>query len=262
MKAYSHDEVAALRIAISFLFLLPFLFKHIKKVAADRWKYLTVVGVFGSGIPAFLFTLAETQITSSLAGMLNSLTPFFTLIFGILIFKVPVQKGKFLGVFIGLLGALGLVVSNGIDMSNTPIFYALLVVIATVCYAISVNTIKKYLGQINSVTITALSFLTIGIPSIIYLFFTDFYSITLTNSEAPKALGYIGLLAIIGTALSIIIYNQLIKHTSAVFASTVTYLIPVFAIMWGVIDGEEINTIQIGSIFVILVGIYFVNKIK
>src|SRR5690554_4325034 len=262
MKAYSHDEVAALRIAISFLFLLPFLFKHIKKVAADRWKYLTVVGVFGSGIPAFLFTLAETQITSSLAGMLNSLTPFFTLIFGILIFKVPVHKGKFLGVFIGLLGALGLVVSNGIDMSNTPIFYALLVVIATICYAISVNTIKKYLGQINSVAITALSFLTIGIPSIIYLFFTDFYSITLTNSEAPKALGYIGLLAIIGTALSIIIYNQLIKHTSAVFASTVTYLIPVFAIMWGVIDGEEINTIQIGSIFVILVGIYFVNKIK
>lgn len=262
MKVYSHDEVAALRIAISFLFLLPFLFKYIHKVKKDRWKYLTIVGVFGSGIPAFLFTLAETSITSSLAGMLNSLTPFFTLILGVVIFKVPAVKGKFLGVFIGLIGALGLIISNGVDFNNTPIFYALLVVIATLCYALSVNTIKKYLGEINSIAITALSFLTIGIPCIIYLFFTDFYQTTTTNPEALKALAYVAVLAVIGTALSIIIFNQLIKYTSAVFASTVTYLIPIFAIFWGVIDGEEINFIQIVSIFIILVGIYFVNKIK
>ena len=262
MKVYSHDEVAALRIAISFLFLLPFLFKYIHKVKKDRWKYLTIVGVFGSGIPAFLFTLAETGITSSLAGMLNSLTPFFTLILGVVIFKVPAVKGKFLGVFIGLIGALGLIISNGFDIENTPFVYALLVVIATLCYAISVNTIKKYLGEINSIAITALSFLIIGIPAIIYLFFTDFVATTQTNPEAATALGYVAILAVIGTALSIIIFNQLIKYTSAVFASTVTYLIPIFAIFWGVIDGEEINFIQIVSIFIILIGIYFVNKIK
>jgi drug/metabolite transporter (DMT)-like permease len=262
MKVYSHDEVAALRIVISFLFLLPFLFKYIHKVKKDRWKYLAIVGVFGSGIPAFLFTLAETEITSSLAGMLNSLTPFFTLILGVVIFKVPAVKGKFLGVFIGLIGAFGLVISNGFDIENTPFVYALLVVIATLCYALSVNTIKKYLSEINSIAITALSFLIIGIPAIIYLFFTDFVATTQTNPEATTALGYVAILAVIGTALSIIIFNQLIKYTSAVFASTVTYLIPIFAIFWGVIDGEEINFIQIVSIFIILVGIYFVNKIK
>lgn len=262
MKVYSHNEVAALRIVISFLFLLPFLFKYIHKVKKDRWKYLAIVGVFGSGIPAFLFTLAETGITSSLAGMLNSLTPFFTLILGVIIFKVPAVKGKFLGVFIGLIGAFGLIMSNGFDIENTPFVYALLVVIATLCYAISVNTIKKYLGEINSIAITAISFLIIGIPAIIYLFFTDFVATTQTNPEATTALGYVAILAVIGTALSIIIFNQLIKYTSAVFASTVTYLIPIFAIFWGVIDGEEINFIQIVSIFIILVGIYFVNKIK
>lgn len=259
---YSHDEVAALRIGISYLVLLPFSIHYLKKIPKKNVKHLFVVGIFGSGIPAFLFTIAETQLSSALAGMLNSLTPFFTLLLGALIFKVTVQKEKTIGVIIGLIGAIVLVTSNGININNNQLSYSFFVVAATICYSISVNTIKKHLQEVHSVAITSISFLFIGIPAIIYLFTTNFVATTASNAGASLAIFYIAILAIFGTALSIIIFNNIIKHTSAVFASTVTYLIPIFAIFWGVVDGETINFLQIIAIGVILIGIYFINKKK
>lgn len=259
---YSHDEVAALRIGISYLVLLPFSIHYLKKIPKKNVKHLLVVGIFGSGIPAFLFTIAETQLSSALAGMLNSLTPFFTLLLGALIFKVTVQKEKTIGVIIGLIGAIVLVTSNGININNNQLSYSFFVVAATICYSISVNTIKKHLQEVHSVAITSISFLFIGIPAIIYLFTTNFVATTASNAGASLAIFYIAILAIFGTALSIIIFNNIIKHTSAVFASTVTYLIPIFAIFWGVVDGEIINFLQIIAIGVILIGIYFINKKK
>lgn len=262
LLVYSHDQVAALRIGISYLCLFPFSIHYFKKTPKKNFKHLLIVGVFGSGIPAFLFTLAETQITSSLAGMLNSLTPFFTLILGAIFFKVKVKKEKTLGVVIGLTGAILLVTSNGIDLQNNQLSYAFFIVAATLCYAVSVNTIKNHLQDIHSVAITAISFSFIGIPSIIYLFTTDFITVTKMNSEAYIAFFYITLLAVFGTVFSIIIFNNIIKHTSALFASTVTYLIPIFAIFWGIIDDETISLVQLGAILIILMGIYFINKIK
>lgn len=262
LLVYSHDEVAALRISISYLCLLPFSIYYLRKIPKKNFKHLIIVGVFGSGIPAFLFTIAETQLTSSLAGMLNSLTPFFTLILGALLFKVTIKKEKTLGVIIGLIGAVVLVVSNGIDFSNNQLSYAFFIVAATICYAISVNTIKKHLQDVHSVAITSISFLFIGIPAILYLFTTDFLTITTSNPNASLSIFYITILAIFGTVISIIIFNNIIKHTSAIFASTVTYLIPIFAIGWGLFDGEAIHLIQLIAIFIILIGIYFINKIK
>lgn len=260
LLVYQHDVVAALRISIAYLVLLPFSVYYFKQIPKKKFKYLLVVGVFGSGIPAFLFTIAETQLSSALAGMLNSLTPFFTLVLGALIFKVAIQKEKTIGVIIGLIGAVVLVTSNGIDLSNNQLSYSFFVIAATFCYAISVNTIKKHLQDVHSVAITAISFLFIGIPSILYLLTTDFVEITVVNTSATIAIFYIAILAIFGTALSIIIFNKIIKHTSAVFASTVTYLIPIFAIFWGLVDGETINFLQVVAIIVILIGIYFINR--
>lgn len=262
LLVYSHDEVAALRISISYLALLPFSIYYLKTVPKKNFKHLFVVGVFGSGIPAFLFTIAETQLSSALAGMLNSLTPFFTFILGVFIFKVAVQKEKTIGVIIGLIGAIVLVTSNGINVNNSQLSYSFFVVAATICYSISVNTIKKHLQNVHSVAITSISFLFIGIPAIIYLFTTNFVATTTLNLESSLAIFYIAILAIFGTALSIIIFNNIIKHTSALFASSVTYLIPIFAIFWGVVDGETINALQTIAIGVILIGIYFINRKK
>lgn len=260
--AYSHDEVATLRLVISFICFLPLIFKNLKKVNKKELKYFFLVGLFGNGIPAFLFTKAETGISSSLAGMLNSLVPLFTILLGVVVFKIATNKLKLIGVFIGLIGAITLLSSNGLNIKNDEFSFGIYVVLATICYAISVNTIKKYLQDVSAIIVSSFAFLFIGPPLVIYLFTTNFVSTTVNDPLAYNSLFYISILSIFGTALSLVLFNLLVKHTTAVFASTVTYLIPIFAIFWGVIDGETIHFIQIFGIFIILIGIYFVNKFK
>lgn len=261
LEVYSHTIVAALRISIAFLFLLPFAFKQIKKIEKKYWKYLVASGLLGNGVPAFLFTLAQTEISSSLSGMLNSLVPIFALIVGAILFRQRVKKFQLIGVTIGLIGAIGLIVSNGFNLENSNTNYSFLIVLATICYAFSVNIIKIHLKEIKAIAITSLAFLTIGPLAIIYLLNTDFIEITKTSTDSINALIYIGLLAIFGTAISVILFNLLIKRTTALFASSVTYLIPVFAIMWGVLAGETLTFYHIISISIILIGIYFINKV-
>jgi len=261
LLSYSFDQVASLRILISFLFLSPILFKNFKKIKKDQWWKLLLAGLLGSGIPAYLFPLAQTEISSSLTGMLNSLVPLFTVIIGLIFFKMRFRLLKFLGVIIGLIGALGLVYfSDSAKSVDGNIYYALLVILATICYATNINFIKDYLKEVNSVNITSFGFLFIAPAAGIYLFSTDFIEITSTQEEAPLHLFYIALLAIFGTAIAVMLFNMLIKRVSAVFSSSVTYIIPVFAIFWGLIDGETILMKQFIFIAIILIGVYIVNR--
>ena len=262
LEVYSHTVVAALRLGIAFIVLIPFSLKFLTKIERKYWKFLLFVGIIGNGIPAFLFTLAQTQVASSLSGMLNSLTPIFALITGILLFKSKPIKSQIIGVVIGLIGALGLISSNGVNIENSKLFHILLIVLATFCYAISVNIIKTYLKDVKSLLITSLSFLCIGPFTIGYLFTTDFIQVSLVNPNSGKALLYILVLSVLGTALAIILFNMLIKTTSTLFATSVTYLIPLVAILWGVLDGEKINIFQIISVIIVLIGIYFINKFR
>jgi len=262
LEVYSYTEVAALRMSISFLCLIPFAVKHFKSIEKKYWKYLAIVGIFGNGIPAFLFTKAQTGLSSSLTGMLNSLVPLFTLLLGVIIFKTKFKANRFIGALIGLIGAIGLITSNGIDINDSKLSYTFYVVAATMCYAISVNIINTYLKEISALKITAVSFIFIGPPILIYLFSTNFVPVTVTNEAATIALFYIAILSIFGTVVSVILFNILIKKTSGVFATSVTYLIPIIAIFWGILDGESVNYIQIISIIIILIGIYFINKFK
>jgi drug/metabolite transporter (DMT)-like permease len=260
LEVYNHTVVAALRISISFIVLIPFAISHLKKIEKRYWKYLVASGFLGNGIPAFLFTFAQTEISSSLSGMLNSLTPIFALVAGVLLFKQSAKAAQIIGVLVGLTGATGLILSNGLDVNGSNLSYSFLIVLATICYALSVNIIKIHLKEINSTAITALAFLCIGPFTIGYLFTTDFIAISQSSPFALDAILYIVLLAIFGTAISVILFNMLIKKTTTLFASSVTYLIPIFAIMWGVIDGEALNWKHFLNIIIVLFGIYFINK--
>lgn len=260
LVVYSHNVVAALRISLASIVLFPFALKGFNKVNAKDWKYLIFTGVIGNGIPAFLFTFAQTEVSSSLTGMLNSLVPIFSLVVGLFLFKSKPLKTQVIGIFIGLLGASGLILSNGLPSENSNFMFILLIVLATVCYALSVNVIKAYLKEINAIHITALSFICLAPFTIIYLLTTNFIEVTINNSASFNALIYIGILAILGTALAIIIFNLLIKATTTVFATSVTYLIPIVAIFWGLFDGETMNMIQVISALITLIGIYFINK--
>jgi drug/metabolite transporter (DMT)-like permease len=261
LDVYSSDEVAALRILIAFLFLSPLIFKHVKKPLLKHWKGFLGMGVLGNFIPAFLFTKAETGISSSLTGMLNSLTPLFTLLLGVLLFKTKTRWINAFGIMIGFVGAIGLLlVGKRVDTDNNLLF-GFYVVLATICYGLSVNIIKKSLNDVNSITATVWALMFIGPIAGLYLFgFTDFTTRLANNPMALNSLGYVSVLAIFGTALSVIIFNVLIRNTNALFASSVTYLIPVVAMGWGIMDGENVQMLHFLWIGLILIGVYLVNK--
>lgn len=254
------EELGALRMFIAFLALMPFGIAAWMKIEKKYWKYLLIVGVCGNGAPAFLFAFAQSYISSSLAGMLNSLVPLFTLVVGLLIFKITPKKIHIFGVLIGLISAFFLLYRPGMDF-NSGSLYGLYIVLATLCYSFSVNTIKKYLNDLRSSVITSTALLFIGPLCGIYLFFfTDFTSRLSMDEVFLKSFLAIAVLSVFGTGLAIIIFNMLIKRVSALYASSVTYLIPVFAIMWGMIDGETIEVFQIIGMFGILTGIYLINR--
>ncbi len=261
LTAFTSDEVAGLRITIASAFMLPFLIKYYKIDLRKHVKGLLLMGVFGNLIPAFLFTKAETQISSSLTGMLNALTPLFTILIGMVVFKLTVSKNQLIGVAVGFLGAVALVVYGNNEHDQTKsMIYCLLVVAATVCYAISINGIKAYLGELNSLQATVWSFTLIGPVAAIYLFgFTDVVIHVQQNPKAMNALFYICILAIVGSAISVVMYNTLIKLSGTVFASSCTYLIPVVAIVWGLLDGETVNGMQIMAAVIIITGIKLIN---
>ena len=241
LEVFSYTQVADLRLGLAWISLLPFVWSQFKKTPIHFWIPLAIVGLFGNAIPAFLFTKAQTQLDSSLTGILNALVPLFTLIIAVFVFKTKVKMHNVFGILIGLAGAVWLITGDGVVIQN--MHYAWFVVIATVCYAISLNTIKNYLQEMRPIDIAGLAFLFVGPLMIIHLFTTDFIEIMITNDHACSALGYIFILATFGTSIALVIFNKLLARTTAIFASSVTYLIPIFAIMWGKFDGEKI-TIQ------------------
>ena len=219
------------------------------------------MGVFGNLIPAFLFTKAETGISSSLAGMLNALTPLFTIIIGAIWLHIKPKQNQVTGIIIGFAAAVCLMVFDTNRSVSQNVTYSLLILAATLCYAISVNGIRKYLQDLGSVKATVWAFSITGPMALIYLFgFTDFTVHLQQSPLAYRSLGYIGILAIVGTALSVILYNILIKKSGAVFASSCTYLIPVVAILWGLFDGESVNLKQVLSIIAIILSVYLINR--
>jgi drug/metabolite transporter (DMT)-like permease len=261
LQIYSSSEVGALRIVISFLFLLPFALTRLKNIKPKIWLILLLAGILGNGAPAFLFAKAQTVIDSSVAGILNSLTPLFTVLVGIIAFKLKLRWFNFLGVAIGMVGAMGLLAVSGSGEFSFKFSYAIYVIIATILYAINVNLIKTYLKNVDAIGIVAISFMLIGLPVLLYLFiFTGFSETLMSSPQALTGLAYIAILAIGGTALALMLFNKLLKTTDPVFASSVTYLIPVVAVFWGFIDGERFAWSYLLWIFMVLSGIILVSS--
>lgn len=261
LEVFPFEEVGALRLALAFLTLIPFGARMISKIDRNYWPYLMIVGIYGNGMPAFLFAIAQTRINSSLAGMLNALVPMFTLLIGLVAFHIPFRRWKLAGVLIGLIGAAGLLMIGFNPSDPGNLIYASLVVFATICYAISVNVIKHVLHEVSTMVITSLSLLFVGPFCIVYLLCRPAFIDRLSwQPEFLQAFFAIVILGVFGTALALMVFNHMIKRVSALFASSVTYLIPIVAIAWGFADGEAIHWLHIFWITVILTGVYLINK--
>jgi len=260
--ALSPMQVGALRILITAVFLLLIGFKRLLKINRRHWYYLTLNGFVGTFFPAFLFAYAIEKIDSSIASILNSLTPLNTLIFGALLFGFGFKKRQFIGVLIGLVGTLLLILKGAELNPNQDYFYASFILISSVGYALNVNILKKYLHDLDALSITVGNFFLLIFPTLIVLWFTDFFQSFEVNDESLKGLGYLTILAVFGTGIAKIMFNRLIQISNPIFSSSVTYLIPIVAISWGVFDGEKISLMQFGSGFIILFGVYLVNRSK
>ncbi|MBK7296945.1 MAG: DMT family transporter [Flavobacteriales bacterium] len=251
-------QVATSRLAIAWLALSPLLFKHFG-LMRKHWLPLIGTGVLGNGIPAFLFATAQSRIDSSLSGMLNSLTPLMTMFVGALLFGIRMRGAHVIGIILGLIGAAGLIWVKRGDGTPAWSFYALLPVIGALCYGISGNIVKRYLYTLPATATAALALTFVG-PICLGLALGSGLPETLrTNPQAWTSLGYIAILATLSSALALVLWNKLLQYTTALRASSVTYLMPVVAIVWGVLDGERVTPPQLAMITLVLSGVYIVS---
>jgi drug/metabolite transporter (DMT)-like permease len=258
LLAFSFTQVAGIRVFFGFILLIPVIIRHFSKVNKTNLKTIAVVGYAGIFFPAFLFALAQTHISSALSGMLNSTATLFALVLGIIFYKNRPLPNQIFGVIVGFVGALALITGGDFGAIFGVNSYALFVIIATIGYGINVNEVRFKLPSMNGIQVTALSFLLVGPIGGIILLFTDFTP----AFESPffwQSLLAVLTLSTLGSVLSLFVFNNLIRHTSALFATSVTYVIPFFAILWGLFDGETINAVQIGGIVIVLLGVYLVN---
>ncbi len=262
LETFSPIQIGALRMAITGLCLLPFCLSYVPAIPKEDWKIFPLLGILGNGIPAFLFPLAEQGINSATAGILNALTPVFALIFGVF-FGVIITSRKILGILLGLGGA-SVVTLGGSQGVGGNIGYALIVVFATMLYGLNVNIMKKYLNATHPIAITGFSILSVALPYGVYLLLYADLAQTMTKPGAWESLGFISILAILGTALSTLIFYHLVQITDAIRSSSVTYLMPIVACFWGLFraEREDITLIQIGGMLIILIGVYIVNHKK
>jgi drug/metabolite transporter (DMT)-like permease len=257
---FTDAQVGALRMTIAGLVLLPYSILHFRKIKSlKQLIFLAIVGFFGNFFPAFLFTYAETGISSGFTGMLNSFTPIFTVIIGFAVFKVKLSTFQIIGVAIGTIGIYLLMDAGKTISLNGSWLHIFAVVIATLCYAVSLNTIKHTLQNFSSVEITSLAFMLVLPTALLALFQFGTIDTIQNNPHAMEGLGYIAILSIFGTALAVILFNRIISVTSALFASSVTYFIPIVAVLIGYYFNEFISWTQVLAMGIILIGVFFVN---
>ncbi|MEK9618901.1 MAG: DMT family transporter [Flavobacteriales bacterium] len=262
LTTYTPIEITLYRIFVVFLVFFPLGIKSFFKIQKKTGYILLLSAIIGSVIPYFLFIKAQTKIDSSLNGILNSITPLFTLLFGVILFKQKTNFRAVIGVVVGLIGATSLIfLSASGNIFSSSILYALFPVLGSACYALNINIIKTYLQDIPALKITSWSFIFIGPIAGVLLFFETDFTNNLTNND-PNYLNFIciNILGILGSGLAFWVFNLLIKETSSVFASSVTYLIPIVAIFWGVIDGEVFGIVQFYLCLVIFCGIYLIKS--
>jgi drug/metabolite transporter (DMT)-like permease len=261
LKVFSPDEVAALRVVAAFIFLAPTAFVRLKEVKKeDIWK-LFVSGMMAVFIPAFLFALAQTHLNSSLAGILNTLSPVWTVLLGALFFEQKFRGWAVLGLIVSFGGSIVLAMSRSGGTLGGFNAYALLIVLACAFYGMNLNFIKFKVTGYSPMTIISVSLLLIVPLAAIYLFgFTDFVTTLSHHENAWRSTGFIVILGLMSTAVANLLFYKLLTIASPLFTSSVTYIMPIVSVMWGVIDGEQLLGGHFIGMTLILGGVFLANR--
>jgi len=260
LLGFTPIQVGGLRILFASLLLFFVGFKSLKTVSTADWKWITIAGLCSSFFPPFFFALAQTQIDSGVTSIFNSVAPLCTTLVGIALFGLAITQRQILGVCIGLLGTIVLIAA-GIEFNpDQNYWYSIFIISSALGYAFNINIIKRYLSHLTPLAVTTASFGVAFVPALVVVSFTGVFGEFSENSLMRDSVWYLLALALLGTALANILFNKLIKLSSPVFAASVTYTIPLVAILWGVFDGELINIYQLFGGLIILFGVWLVNK--
>ena len=260
LSGLSFTQVASMRIVSAGLVLLPITVRYITTIPKKKLPTIILSGLLGSLIPAYLFCAAETGISSSTAGVLNSLTPVFVILFGIVFFKHKIPAIKILGMVIAFTGSILLYFSRADSDDGSKFIMVLLVIIATMCYGANVNLVNKYLLKIPSLQIVSVALTCCSIPALVVLYFSGFFKLDLLSPVVGRSIIFSSILGVVGTALASFLFYMLLKRAGTVFASMVTYAMPVVALLLGMWYGESINLLHVLSMLVILAGVYITHK--
>ncbi len=255
-------QLGGLRIVFASMTLFLFGFRSMSNISYRDWKWLIIAGFTSSFFPPFLFALAQTELDSGITSIFNSAVPLLTTLVGIALFGAVITKRQVLGVFIGLFGTLALILAGMEFTPDQNYLYAIFIILSALGYAFNINIIKRHLSHLSSLTVTTASFGVAFVPAIFLVMYSGFFDEFQGNAQMHSALWYLLVLAILGTALANILFNKLIHLSSPVFAASVTYTIPLVAVLWGFWDGERINAFQLLGGMIILFGVWLVNKKK
>jgi len=254
-------QLGALRTVFAALFLFLIGIKSIQTIQGKEWKWIAISALVGTFIPAFLFAFAETEIDSGITSILNSLTPLITFVLGVILFAVRFNRNQLLGVIIGLIGSVLLVWEGSVMNPNQDYRYAFLVILATFGYGINVNIVKRHLQHVSPMAIANGSFFILLLPALIVLYMSDFFTERIfSDQDMQLSILYMVILAVFGTGIAKLMFNKLIQISTPVFASSVTYMMPIIALIWGLWDGEKFSLYQLLASCVIIFGVYLTNK--
>lgn len=255
-------QLASLRMIFAASVIYIYSYNSIKKIPKKSWKWIVITAYLGTFFPVYLISYGQTEIESGLASIITTVTPINTLIIGIIFFSLTFSIKQLLGLFIGLVGAVLLLYEASETNLNSNIYFSFFIYLTTVGYAASVNLIKKYLTNIPPEAVTAGIFLSISPPAIIVLYFSDFIDLNFQDPLILKSIFFVLVLGVFGSAIAQTLFNKFVKIASPIFASAVTYTMPVVAIFWALIDGEILSIMQFFATAIILIGVYLVNKRK
>ncbi|MDC0553832.1 DMT family transporter [Flavobacteriaceae bacterium] len=252
-------QVGSLRTIISTVLLLAIGYSSLKSIPRDKWKWILITGLV-SFIPPFLFAYAQTEIDSALAAILNSLTPLATLLIGVGFYRFKIDSKQILGVIIGLIGSVLLMYQGSVINPDQNLLYVFFIIFASVLYAVQVNLLKVHLQDVSAVAITVGNFIFIFPLAVVIFLMSDYKQIDINDEDVKVALFCLLILSIIGTVFAKILFNKFVQIASPVFASSVTYTLPIVALFWGLIDGEVFTLNQFFATVIILIGVYLANK--
>lgn len=259
LRGYTIWQSATIRLVSAFLVINFFAIRHLRKIPKRKIPLVFLVALFSMFFPAYLFSAAETNLNSSMAGILNALTPLFTSVFAITFWGQSISGKQWLGLAIGFFSTLCLILID-LNAEFSLNQYALLIIIATICYGANINIVKNYLSDVNSFHITTVAVSFAGLLAFLFLPFSDYEGYYIVERSQIYPLISLIILGVLGTAVAQLIQNRLIQKSSVAFASSTTYAIPVVAVLWGLLDGEKLALFHYLGMMGIIAGVWILKE--